>query len=109
MLCLTWLLVWEGRELGAMGAGATGRVRVSLAAAGPEEGGGTATGQGPWLGGGGGGGGAAGCCCCCCFLGMTNEPLASLRGGTRRGLEDEGPGAVGAGVAVGLLRLAGLC
>ena len=104
MLCLTWLLVWEGREEGAMGAGATGRVRVSLAAAGLEEGGGNATGEGPWLGGGG-----AATTSCCCFLGMMNDPLASLRGGTRGGLEDEGLGTAGAGVAFGLLRLAGLC
>lgn len=38
MLCLTWLLGWDGLDEGAMGAGGTGRFLVSLSSTGPEDG-----------------------------------------------------------------------
>lgn len=40
MLCLTWLLGWDGLEEGALGAGGTGRFRVSPCTAGTEAEGG---------------------------------------------------------------------
>lgn len=62
MLCLTWLLGWEGLEEGAMGAGDTGRVLVSpnKLPAEVEHG----TGLGDDSG---------------CFLGMMNEVLLIFR------------------------------
>lgn len=38
MLCLTWLLGWEGLEDGALGAGGTGRFLVSFSSVGADEG-----------------------------------------------------------------------
>lgn len=69
MLCLIWVLGCEGLEDGALGAGGTGRFRVSFSGAGgagfwPEAG------ANPWLDGGWG---------VDCFLGMTYAVLVTIR------------------------------
>lgn len=60
MLCLIWLLGCEGLDEGALGAGGTSRLRVSVSSAGPED-------------------DAAGGCSPVCFLGMTYEVLVTTR------------------------------
>lgn len=52
MLCRTWLLGWDGLEDGALGAGGTGRFRVSACAEDTEADGGFWGGAGEDVGGG---------------------------------------------------------
>lgn len=71
MLCLTWLLGWEGLEEGALGAGGTSRFRVSFSSVGADEGFWHDAEADVWLLGRGWGP--------ACFLGITYEVLVTIR------------------------------
>lgn len=70
MLCLTWVLGWVGLEEGALGAGGTGKFRVSFSTVGVEVVFWDDAAADVWLDGGGGPD---------CFLGMTYEVFVITR------------------------------
>lgn len=70
MLCLTWVLGWEGLEEGALGAGGTSRFLVSFISVGAEEGFWPDVEADRWLDGAWGAG---------CFFGMTYAVLVTIR------------------------------